>query len=86
MRKKDSKKNGHLSQQKLTVDLHVYRILVSNQGRRWHFRQIQCCRTFTKKMLPDSLFNFITEGTNLRAKRHYASVITQNDKSWSDVR
>ena len=30
-----------------------------------------------KKMLPDSLFNFITEGTNLRAKRHYASVITE---------
>ena len=41
---------------------------------------------FYKKMLPDSLFNFITEGTNLRAKRYYASVITQNDKSWSDVR
>ena len=37
---------------------------------------------FYKKMLPDSLFNFITEGTNLRAKRHYAN----NDKSWSDVR
>ena len=85
MRKKDSKKNRHLSQQKLTVDLHVYRILVSNQDLRLHFRQIQCRRTFTKKRCL-TLVNFITEGTNLRAKRHYASVITQNDKSWSDVR
>ena len=41
---------------------------------------------FYKKILPDSLFNFITEGTNLRAKRYYASVITQNNKSWSVVR
>ena len=41
---------------------------------------------FYKKILLDSLFNFIAEGTNLREKRHYASVITQNDKSWSAVR
>ena len=41
---------------------------------------------FYKKMLPDSLLNFITEATNIRAKQHYASVITQNDKSWSTVR
>ena len=41
---------------------------------------------FYKKMLPDSLLNFITEATNIRAKQHYASVITQNDKSWSAVR
>ncbi|CAF1349433.1 unnamed protein product [Rotaria magnacalcarata] len=40
---------------------------------------------FYKKMLPDSLFNLVTECTNLRARQHFDNVITQNNKSWCDV-
>ena len=39
-----------------------------------------------KKMLPDFLFNHIAECTNLRVKRHFGIVGSNNDKAWSDVR